>query len=518
MPQLTRRSSESCPPDPARYPRSRRSTRQNDEKSQRSDRRQSSPALSQRRRENRRSTSVVSNESRFSTIDEDHKDDPESDYHPRDVYYLNHPHGGDDDKDEVKSQWDVDLEAGDPAPTKQRDVYDDEVRSNYSRRRVPRPSTIVRQPSTIGTLSPRTRSPVDRNRRQSMRSEYLYGRDDRRTGSARSRPARELYYDASDSDTAVSPRTLRRRSQHSNRSPTPPHRGSVLHDDYYSRPRPRSNTFHEHNYTDDDTYPDKPRRDNPYDRPSRHSLSDRYDQYDHPRAHSNPPPPSRRPPPSTKSRPRRPSLSTTLSNLKDLKKSSPKTASLLKAASRALEAGTATALKLHKDSTPLFSAQSGSKIAAAALGAAVVDGLIEHEHRRHPKLMRKGGLRHHVVKQVVQRGVAGLVGGIIEEGLTGGASAAAAVKEEDKKEKKGRKETVKKVVKGVVRDYERWEKGDKAGHSEKDERKGGKDDRGRERRRDEGGRRGSERERDTDEEGWRERTRDRERGREGSLM
>ncbi|EDO65232.1 hypothetical protein NCU10457 [Neurospora crassa OR74A] len=209
-------------------------------------------------------------------------------------------------------------------------------------------------------------------------------------------------------------------------------------------------------------------------------------------------------PPSTS---RRPSL-----NLATLK-SSPKTASLLKAASRALEAGAATALKLRKDSpsTPLFSAQSGSKIAAAALGAAVVDGLIEHEQRRHPKLMRKGGLRHHVVKQVVQRGVAGLVGGILEEGLAGGGGGDEKGEGRQKGGRSGRKESVKRVAKGMVRDYDKWEKGNAdggKGTGGKKEKAGKSSERGRRASREE-------RERDTSvEERRRERTRERGRGRE----
>ncbi|KAK3338168.1 hypothetical protein B0H65DRAFT_477962 [Neurospora tetraspora] len=489
MPRLIRRPSESCPPDPARYPLPERKNRRDDEKSSRSHRRQSSPALAHRRRESRRSTSVVSNvdrRSHFSTIDEDHKDDPESDYNPRDVYYLSHPHEPNDDKDDEKSQWNLDLEAGDATPMKRRDGYDEDARSTRSRDR-------IRRPSTIGTLSPRTRSPLDRSRRQSMRSDH--GTDHHRRGSIRSRPRREPYQEVSDSETAISPRTRRRR-RHINRSPTPPHRGSVIHAGYYPRPRPRSSTIPHHHHTnytsdDEDIHHNNPRR------------------Y-HRRAHSNPPSASRH----HSYQSRRPSL-----NLATLK-SSPKTASLLKAASRALEAGAAAALKLRKDSpsTPLFSAQSGSKIAAAALGAAVVDGLIEHEHRRHPKLMRKGGLRHHVVKQVVQRGVAGLVGGVLEEGLTGGGgNGKGDGGDEGRGGKTRRKESVKRVAKGMVRDYERWEKGGGKG----DEGKGShgvKEENERENeRKGDRGRRGSERGRDTDGEGRRERTRGSERGREGSV-
>ncbi|KAK3955127.1 hypothetical protein QBC32DRAFT_381230 [Pseudoneurospora amorphoporcata] len=497
MASLIRRPSESCPPHPARYPRSERNTRQDDTISHHSHRRQSSPALTHRRRKSRRSTSVTSddNHSRISTIDEDYKDDPESDYHPRDVYYLSQPSNQDHDRDEEKNQWDLDLEAGDATSMNRRGEHDDDARSTRSRGRIPRPSTIVRRPSTIGTLSPRTRSPIDQSRRQSMRPDNLSGTDHYRRDSVRSRPRREPHQEASDSETAVSPCTRPRR--HINRSPTPPHRGSVAYDHKYSRPRPRSSTIphHQPTYTDDD---DEDEREDSY----HHHHNNNNPRHYHRRAHSNPPLPStsHRHHSYPSNHAHRPSLSSTL-NFKDLK-SSPKAASLLKAASRALEAGAATALKLRKDSpsTPLFSAASGSKIAAAALGAAVVDGLIEHEHKRHPKLMRKGGLRHHVVKQVVQRGVAGLVGGIIEEGLTGGK------KEEEKKGRK--KESVKRVVKGAVRDYEKWEKGKgDGGNGSGKEEKGGRNERERER------------ERDTDGEGRRERTRERERerGREGSV-
>ncbi|KAK3488220.1 uncharacterized protein B0T23DRAFT_422944 [Neurospora hispaniola] len=468
MHRLTRRPSESCPPDPAHRPRSEISSRHDDGKSYRSHRRQSSPALTHRRRESQRN--------------EDHKDDPESEFDPRDVYYLTHPLDPNRDKDEEKSQWDLDLEAGDAMPIKQKDGHDEDARSTRSRGR-------TRRPSTIGTLSPRTRSPVDRSRRQSVRPGH--GTGHHRREPIRSRPRREPDHETSDSETAISPRTRRRRV---NRSPTPPHRGSVIHDVYYPRPRRRFRTtpYHHLNYTDDEREED--------------TYHNNYPRSYHRRAHSNPPSTSYH------HQSRRPSL-----NLATLK-SSPKTASLLKAASRALEAGAATALKLRKDSpsTPLFSAQSGSKIAAAALGAAVVDGLIEHEQRRHPKLMRKGGLRHHVVKQVVQRGVAGLVGGILEEGLAGGNNGDGGDEKGEGRQKggrSGRKESVKRVAKGMVRDYEKWEKGqvdDGKGTGGKEE-KAGKIERGRRESREE-------RERDTGgEERRRERTRERERGREETV-
>ncbi|KAK3503136.1 hypothetical protein B0T13DRAFT_462853 [Neurospora crassa] len=475
MHRLTKRPSESCPPDPAHRSRSERSARHDDGKSYRSHRRQSSPALTHRRRESQRSTSIIS-DSRFSAIDEDHKDDPESEYDPRDVYYLTHPPDPNGDKDEEKNQWDLDLEAGDAMPIKRKDGNDEDARSTRSRGR-------TRRPSTIGILSLRTRSPVDRSRRQSVRSDHGTGHHGRE--SIRSRPRREPSHETSDSETAISPRTRRRRI---NRSPTPPHRGSVIHDVYYPCPHPRSRTtpYHHLNYTDDEREED--------------TYHNNYPRSYHRRAHSNPPFTSRRP-----------SL-----NLATLK-SSPKTASLLKAASRALEAGAATALKLRKDSpsTPLFSAQSGSKIAAAALGAAVVDGLIEHEQRRHPKLMRKGGLRHHVVKQVVQRGVAGLVGGILEEGLAGGGNGSGSGDEKGEGRQKGgrsgRKESVKRVAKGMVRDYDKWEKGNADGGKgtcRKKEKAGKSSERGRRESREE-------RERDTSvEKRRRERTRERERGRE----
>ena len=66
----------------------------------------------------------------------------------------------------------------------------------------------------------------------------------------------------------------------------------------------------------------------------------------------------------------------------------------LSAASNALEAGAMAALRLRHDPAPWLGAKKGGQIAAAALGAAVVDTFVE---QRVPR--RKGGLRHAVARQ-----------------------------------------------------------------------------------------------------------------------
>lgn len=66
----------------------------------------------------------------------------------------------------------------------------------------------------------------------------------------------------------------------------------------------------------------------------------------------------------------------------------------LSAASNALEAGAMAALRLRHDPAPWLGAKKGGQIAAAALGAAVVDTFVE---QRAPR--RKGGLRHAVARQ-----------------------------------------------------------------------------------------------------------------------
>jgi hypothetical protein len=65
------------------------------------------------------------------------------------------------------------------------------------------------------------------------------------------------------------------------------------------------------------------------------------------------------------------------------------------------------ALRLRSDPSPWLGAKKGGQIAAAAIGAAVVDTFVA---RRAPS-MRKGGLRHSVAKQAAQMVIGGLVGG-----------------------------------------------------------------------------------------------------------
>jgi hypothetical protein len=65
------------------------------------------------------------------------------------------------------------------------------------------------------------------------------------------------------------------------------------------------------------------------------------------------------------------------------------------------------ALRLRSDPSPWLGAKKGGQIAAAAIGAAVVDTFVA---RRAPS-MRKGGLRHAVAKQAAQMVIGGLVGG-----------------------------------------------------------------------------------------------------------
>ncbi|KAK4042797.1 hypothetical protein C8A01DRAFT_33047, partial [Parachaetomium inaequale] len=61
------------------------------------------------------------------------------------------------------------------------------------------------------------------------------------------------------------------------------------------------------------------------------------------------------------------------------------------------------ALRLRNEPSPWLGAKGG-QIAAAALGAAVVDTFVA---RRVP--MRKGGLRHSVARQAAQAVIGGLV-------------------------------------------------------------------------------------------------------------
>ena len=79
---------------------------------------------------------------------------------------------------------------------------------------------------------------------------------------------------------------------------------------------------------------------------------------------------------------------------------------LVTAARTALETAALTALKMRDDPSPLFGPKGG-KIAAAALSAAVVDTFID---KKHPKV-RKGGMRHTVIRQATQLAIGNIVGG-----------------------------------------------------------------------------------------------------------
>ncbi|KAK4165145.1 hypothetical protein QBC43DRAFT_316100 [Cladorrhinum sp. PSN259] len=71
----------------------------------------------------------------------------------------------------------------------------------------------------------------------------------------------------------------------------------------------------------------------------------------------------------------------------------------------AFETAALTALKLRDDPSPLLGPKGG-KIAAAALSAAFVDTFID---KKHPKV-RKGGLRHTVMRQATQLAIGNIVG------------------------------------------------------------------------------------------------------------
>ncbi|KAG7287791.1 hypothetical protein NEMBOFW57_007306 [Staphylotrichum longicolle] len=86
-------------------------------------------------------------------------------------------------------------------------------------------------------------------------------------------------------------------------------------------------------------------------------------------------------------------------------RSKPKSALTIaqEAAHHAFEAGAIAALRLRNDPSPWLG-KKGGQIAAAAIGAAVVDTFVA---RRIPK--RKGGLRHSVARQAAQMVIGGLV-------------------------------------------------------------------------------------------------------------
>lgn len=73
------------------------------------------------------------------------------------------------------------------------------------------------------------------------------------------------------------------------------------------------------------------------------------------------------------------------------------------AARAAMEAGAMAALKLTDDPGP-WVGKKGTKVLTTALGAAMVDGLIE---QRKPDM--KGGMRHGIAKQVATFALGSLV-------------------------------------------------------------------------------------------------------------
>lgn len=73
------------------------------------------------------------------------------------------------------------------------------------------------------------------------------------------------------------------------------------------------------------------------------------------------------------------------------------------AARTALEAGAVAAVKLRNDPSPWIG-MKGTKVATTAIGAALVDTLVD---KRYPKV--KGGMRHAVAKQATQVALANLV-------------------------------------------------------------------------------------------------------------
>jgi hypothetical protein len=79
-------------------------------------------------------------------------------------------------------------------------------------------------------------------------------------------------------------------------------------------------------------------------------------------------------------------------------------AELFKSAARcAMEAGAVAALKLRNDPSPWLGAK-GTKVATAAIGAALVDTVIQEKYPQ-----RKGGLRHTMAKQATQMAIGNFV-------------------------------------------------------------------------------------------------------------
>ncbi|KAK0629921.1 hypothetical protein B0T17DRAFT_203765 [Bombardia bombarda] len=75
----------------------------------------------------------------------------------------------------------------------------------------------------------------------------------------------------------------------------------------------------------------------------------------------------------------------------------------MRAMQTAAEAGAMAALKLRSDPSPWIGAK-GTKVAAAALGAAMVDTYME---QKHPE--QKGGMRHNMMRQATQLAIGKLV-------------------------------------------------------------------------------------------------------------
>lgn len=70
------------------------------------------------------------------------------------------------------------------------------------------------------------------------------------------------------------------------------------------------------------------------------------------------------------------------------------------AARVALQAGAQAAYKLRDDPSP-WVGEKGVRVASAALGAGIVDGIVGS---RHPK-MRRGGMRHQAMREATEFGL-----------------------------------------------------------------------------------------------------------------
>ncbi|KAH6688951.1 hypothetical protein F5X68DRAFT_260542 [Plectosphaerella plurivora] len=70
------------------------------------------------------------------------------------------------------------------------------------------------------------------------------------------------------------------------------------------------------------------------------------------------------------------------------------------AARVALQAGAQAAYKLRNDPSP-WVGEKGVRVASAALGAGIVDGIVGNKHSK----MRKGGMRHQAMREATQFGL-----------------------------------------------------------------------------------------------------------------